>query len=115
MEEATKKFTRRVEDFVCGHCGREVTGNGYTNHCPQCLYSKHVDHFPGDRLVMCGGLMVPTALEPFEDTYKIVHRCERCGLEKKNRVVAGDNFESLLDVTKTFVHQWKQKGKYLGK
>ena len=42
-------FTRKVEDFTCEHCGREVHGNGYTNHCPHCLHSKHVDVNPGDR------------------------------------------------------------------
>lgn len=109
MEEVTKKFTRRIEDFVCEHCGRKVTGNGYTNHCPQCLYSKHVDNFPGDRAAECSGLMIPVRLEPFEETYKIMHRCERCGLEKKNRVVAGDNFESLLGVVDATVKKWQQK------
>ena len=26
-----------------------MKGNGYTNHCPKCLWSKHVDINPGDR------------------------------------------------------------------
>lgn len=111
MDESNKQFTRRVENFVCEHCGTVVKGNGYTNHCPQCLYSKHVDIQPGDRAATCGGLMVPVRLEPFEQTYKILHRCGRCGFEKKNRVAVGDNFESLLDVVDTAVQRWKDAGK----
>ena len=49
-------FIRKTEDFICEHCGREVRGNGYTNHCPYCLWSKHVDINPGDRAAGCGGL-----------------------------------------------------------
>jgi Zn finger protein HypA/HybF involved in hydrogenase expression len=48
-------FKRTIEDFTCEHCGEQVTGNGFTNHCPQCLWSKHVDIDPGDRLALCGG------------------------------------------------------------
>lgn len=44
-----KHFTKTVEDFICAHCGTHVRGNGYTNHCPECLWSKHVDNNPGDR------------------------------------------------------------------
>ena len=58
-----KKFQKRVEDFCCENCGTEVTGNGYTNHCPKCLYSKHVDINPGDRLNSCGSMMKPTNIE----------------------------------------------------
>jgi len=32
MSEGGAKFTRRIEDFRCEHCGRQVHGNGYTNH-----------------------------------------------------------------------------------
>jgi len=34
---------------------------GYTarDHCPYCLYSKHLDIFPGDRKNECKGLMKP--------------------------------------------------------
>ena len=52
-----KKFIKVKEDFVCEHCGAEVKGDGYTNHCPKCLWSKHVDVHPGDRAAECGGMM----------------------------------------------------------
>ncbi len=108
MDESTRNFTRRVEDFVCEHCGGNIVGNGYTNHCPQCLYSKHVDVNPGDREATCGGLMVPMRVEPFEGSFKILHRCERCGYEKKNRTAPEDDFDALLQITekesKTNIH-----------
>ena len=36
------------EGFICENCGRKVEPLGYScrNHCPYCLYSKHVDIEP---------------------------------------------------------------------
>ena len=44
-------FTEIDEEFICENCGRKVEPLGYScrNHCPYCLYSKHVDINPGDR------------------------------------------------------------------
>ena len=94
-----KKFKRTIEDFVCVHCGANVKGNGYTNHCPKCLWSKHVDINPGDRVGECKGLMEPVGFEKRADTYLILHRCVVCGVEKKNSFVDGDDFEKLLKLT----------------
>lgn len=90
-----KLFQKKVEDFSCGHCFLYVRGNGYTNHCPKCLWSRHVDIHPGDRRSKCRGLMEPVSgfLEGGE--WKILHRCLICGHEKKNRLAEGDNFRSL--------------------
>src|SRR5581483_786844 len=52
-------FTRRKENFRCLHCGTPVRGSGYTNHCPRCLWSRHVDVNPGDRAAECGAAMEP--------------------------------------------------------
>ncbi|HLL91284.1 MAG TPA: RNHCP domain-containing protein, partial [Tepidisphaeraceae bacterium] len=70
-DDATPRFTRQVEDFTCGHCGRSVRGNGYTNHCPGCLWSRHVDVNPGDRAAACGGLMEPVAVASTRHRYTI--------------------------------------------
>jgi len=86
-----KKFQKRVEDFCCENCGTEVTGNGYTNHCPKCLYSKHVDINPGDRLNSCGSMMKPTNIETKNGEFVIIHKCERCGVEKRNKTFSQDN------------------------
>lgn len=92
----TKRFQRTVEDFTCAHCGTAVQGNGYTNHCPKCLWSKHVDVNPGDRLASCGGLMEPVSLEVKSDTYTVIHRCTACGMERRVKSDKGDDFESLI-------------------
>ena len=91
MSDGQARFTRRVEDFSCEHCGREVRGNGYTNHCPYCLHSKHVDVNPGDRAAECGGLMAPVAAGMERDRYFVVQRCVRCGHQRRNRTVAADD------------------------
>jgi hypothetical protein len=92
----SNKFTRRIEDFTCEHCGAVVTGGGYTNHCPRCLWSKHVDIYPGDRAAGCGGLMEPADIEGSSSAYRILHRCQVCGAEKWNQAAAEDDFEQLL-------------------
>lgn len=92
----TRTFQRKFEDFICANCGSEVQGDGYTNHCPHCLWSRHVDISPGDRAAHCGGLMPPIAIEGAPAAYRILHRCRKCGHEKWNRVAPGDDFEALL-------------------
>jgi hypothetical protein len=73
-----------------------VVGTGYTNHCPRCLWSKHVDVDPGDRAEPCGGMMEPIALEGTTPHYRIRSRCVRCGLERINRVADNDEPDALL-------------------
>ena len=96
MEE--KRFQRRIEDFTCGRCGKEVHGTGYTNHCPHCLWSRHVDRNPGDRRENCGGMMRPVALEQRRGGYMVVHRCEVCGITRKNRTAPEDSLEAMIEV-----------------
>jgi len=91
-------FKKHKEDFVCEHCGYATKGDGYTNHCPHCLYSKHVDNNPGDREAECSGLMKPVSAEQNHGKQVIVHRCILCGHIKKNKVQKQDNFEALLSV-----------------
>lgn len=91
----TRRFQKTKEDFICEHCGQEVRGNGYTNHCPECLWSKHVDVNPGDRANPCLGLMEPVALELESGSYVIVHRCTVCGARKRNKAADNDNTDVL--------------------
>lgn len=95
----TKKFQRTIEDFTCEKCSEEVKGSGYTNHCPVCLWSKHVDINPGDREAQCGGLMEPISIETEKDEYVITHHCEKCGHTKRNKSVPGDNFAEILRIS----------------
>ena len=91
-------FKRKIENFTCEHCGAQVAGSGYTNHCPQCLWSKHVDINPGDRQATCGGLMFPQKLVLEHGEQHLIHKCQKCGYEKKNKVQAGDNREEILRI-----------------
>lgn len=95
----TKKFQRTKEDFTCEKCGLIVKGSGYTNHCPRCLWSKHVDVNPGDRQAACQGLMEPVGVELKGGEYTILHRCTRCGFEKRNKASKDDNFDAILHLS----------------
>ena len=85
---------RTNHGFACEHCHAQVLplkGGGFRNHCPCCLWSKHVDIIPGDRASDCGGLMKPINLEPdAKRGWMLVHRCVRCGHVRRNRVAASD-------------------------
>lgn len=96
-----KSFIKKVEDFKCEKCGFFVIGNGYTNHCPNCLYSKHVDTSPGDRAANCGGLMIPENVTGTQKEYLITHKCLVCGHRKNNKVAPEDNFDSVIAVVKS--------------
>lgn len=91
-------FKRKIEDFACGNCGQKVKGDGYTNHCPKCLWSKHVDINPGDRVAGCGGMMRPVRAETKKGEYDIIHKCVKCGYEKRNKMSPKDNFEEILKI-----------------
>src|SRR5690606_13518864 len=82
-ERAMKKFQRTTEDFTCTKCGVEVKGDGYTNHCPSCLYSRHVDIHPGDRAENCGGMMAPMGLKQKGGDWVLLHQCEKCGAQRR--------------------------------
>ncbi|HET8521656.1 MAG TPA: RNHCP domain-containing protein [Thermomicrobiales bacterium] len=90
------------ESFKCGHCkafiGPTVSGGRHRNHCPLCLYSRHVDdRHPGDRASDCRSLMAPVAtFHRPKGEQVIVHRCLGCGIERHNRVAADDNMIACL-------------------
>jgi len=86
-----KRFTKKKENFVCVVCGRKVSGDGYTDHCPYCLWSKHVDIFPGDREANCGGLMEPVETEMRKGEWRILYRCQECGYQHWNKAAKNDN------------------------
>lgn len=99
-----KKFKRTKEDFKCENCGHEVKGDGYTNHCPKCLWSKHVDNNPGDRANTCGGKMEPIEAFYEKESWFVVHQCGKCGSKKKIKLTKDD---SLLAVEEIIAKQLK--------
>lgn len=90
-----KNFIGRGNDaFVCEQCNRSVeplTSGSYRNHCPFCLFGKHVDVVPGDRLETCQGLMEPAAVDySTKKGWIIIHRCLRCGAVRRNKAALND-------------------------
>lgn len=96
----SQAFKRTIENFRCEHCQQKVVGNGYTNHCPYCLYSKHVDINPGDREATCGGLMKSSHIEQKGQDWIILHTCLTCGYQKKNKVAPDDDREAIIELVK---------------
>ncbi len=91
-----KKFRRKIEDFQCEHCGYEVKGSGYTNHCPCCLWSKHVDINPGDRQETCHGLMKPISVIFKNREYIIQQRCIKCKKVMNIKSSEFDNYDEII-------------------
>ena len=96
-----KRFTELDEGFVCEKCHKEVKPLHYSSrdHCPFCLYSKHVDINPGDRLNKCQGLLIPIDIEKFKDTYKIIYRCEKCNELHKNIIAKDDDMNEIIKLS----------------
>lgn len=93
-------FIKRREDFKCEYCGAEVRGTGYTNHCPKCLWSKHVDIDPGDRQAECGGLMRPTDLYYRSGKWIVSQRCESCGFTRVDKIREEDDIDEVIRLEK---------------
>ena len=89
------------ESFICENCGKTVSKGGYTarDHCPFCLYSKHVDINPGDRLNTCCGALEPIGIEKHKNTFKIVYKCKKCGEFHKNIIHNDDNKDLIIELS----------------
>ena len=96
-----KKFIVNDEKFICENCGFKVEKLGYTSrdHCPNCLYSKHVDIMPGDRCNKCQCLMKPIGIEKYKNTYKIVYKCLKCHENHKNIMANDDNYDLIIKLS----------------
>lgn len=93
-----KKFNMMDEEFICENCGKKVNKLNYTarDHCPFCLYSKHVDIMPGDRENTCKGILKPIGIEKYRDTYKIIYKCKKCNETHKNIMAKDDNMDLII-------------------
>jgi uncharacterized protein YcbX len=83
--------------FRCRHCRLDVPldapGTAHRNHCPSCLWSRHLDDdTPGDRAAECGSSMEPIAVSVRGDgEWQLVHRCAGCDAVHLNRIAGDDN------------------------
>ena len=89
------------EEFVCEKCGANVQKLKYSarDHCPYCLFSKHVDINPGDRNNECHGLLEPIDIEKFKNTYKIIYKCKSCNQIHKNIMANDDNMNIIINLS----------------
>ncbi len=89
--------------FTCIHCGQTVPlrswGTRHRNHCPYCLWSRHLDDEPGDRQCPCRHPMQPIGIEVRQDgEWAIIHRCTGCRLLRTNRIAGDDRELALLQL-----------------
>lgn len=110
--------------FICEKCGRtvpgEAPGSAHRNHCPECLWSLHVDLKPGDRRSCCRGLMEPISVWCRADAeWSLLHRCRRCSFIRANRICGDDSLAALLSIAlRPFAMPpvpWDQLGPLLGR
>ena len=89
--------TEQDQAFKCVHCkqfiGAPATGGRHRNHCPNCLWSRHVDHsHPGDRRSDCHAAMEPIGkIVRRNGEQVLMHRCRACGKDDPNRIAADDS------------------------
>jgi len=97
-----KKFNEIDEEFICENCGKHVPKLGYScrDHCPYCLYSKHVDINPGDRANDCKGSLEPIGIEiSNKKGYVIVYKCAKCGQLHKNKAAEDDDMDLIIQLS----------------
>ena len=65
-DQRNRPRRRSPDTFRCRNCRLDVSmdapGTKHRNHCPSCLWSRHVDNVPGDRAADCAGSMEPIAV-----------------------------------------------------
>ena len=89
-----KRFKILNEQFVCENCGADVPKTAQTtprDHCPACLWSKHIDINPGDRKNPCKGMLKPVGAKVHaKKKYIIVYECEKCGKRVQAKAILND-------------------------
>jgi hypothetical protein len=106
-----------MKGYRCDFCQKWVSinqsmGTAHRNHCPNCLWSKHLDlEKPGDRKSGCRAAMEPIGLtfkqegwdkygKPKQGELMVVHRCLTCFKISINRIAADDEPKMILAVFK---------------
>lgn len=103
--------------FKCSHCHLDIIdteniGTRHRNHCPNCLWSLHVDDkISGDRKSQCHGEMQPIGLtfkregvdkygKEKQGELMIIHSCKSCGKISINRIAGDDDGKVINDLFK---------------
>ncbi len=101
-----KKFTHRNDGFICENCGiiNNPASKTCRNHCKECLYSLHVDCNPGDRLEQCHGFLKPINIEITRNDFdKIIFKCIKCDIIKRNKIADDDNREKIFQILEKLI------------
>jgi hypothetical protein len=102
-------------DFTCAHChglvssAHLLSGVNNRNHCPYCLWSRHLDLFAaGDRLSACKAPMKPIGLtmkmgrkkyqQEARGELMLIHQCTECAALSINRIAADDDSSAIIAV-----------------
>ena len=101
------------QGFICVQChlfvscAPDAAGVQNRNHCPGCLWSRHLDwRSAGDRLSVCRAAMRPVGLTTKRGTNKyarerdgelmLIHQCTACETVVINRIAADDSAVAIL-------------------
>jgi hypothetical protein len=102
------------DGFLCKHCNVYVSGASFLsgvenrNHCPYCLWSRHLDLYAaGDRLSACKSPMKPIGVSVKATGKKygsargelmLIHLCTDCERLSINRIAADDIPQTVFSV-----------------
>ena len=98
-------FIKNDNEFTCVNCLKKVEKLRYTSrdHCNHCLYSIHVDVFPGDRANECRVILKPINVEiDAKKGKQIVYRCLKCGKIVRNIVAEDDDVEEIYRIVNEY-------------
>jgi hypothetical protein len=90
-------------------CDPALAGVQNRNHCPYCLWSRHLDwRVAGDRLAGCRATMQPIGLTIKRSRNKyagerdgelmLIHRCMICAKVAINRIAADDSDAAIMQI-----------------
>jgi hypothetical protein len=126
-EEPRREGKVYEKGFTCVQCkitvatSRELSGVNNRNHCPRCLWSKHVDEVKaGDRKAECKSRMQPIGLTVKQSPKRynhgglgelmLIHHCTGCGKLSINRIAADDDASVIYQVfnrSLSLIPKWK--------
>lgn len=126
------KQEEKNKGFVCINCQKWVPISSINktinrNHCPHCLWSKHVDeNVAGDRMASCNTGMRPIGLttkisrvdkwgQEVRGEVMIIHECNRCEKISLNRILAEDASSEIIKVFETGIEMDEKKKEELMK
>ena len=66
----------------------------------RAAFGANIDVNPGDRTNDCGGMMQPMRFELDHGKQILIHKCEKCGMEKRNKIAKNDSTDAIIGLAK---------------